>query len=90
MHSHHQGELSITVPASTSNATTSKGQKQLSRSHAFGASSLVPKPEVPALLCYPREVHGLSFINSAASEGQSQPSYSQDLGASSPVEGSEE
>jgi hypothetical protein len=59
LHPHHQGELSNTSLASSSNAIASKGQGQLSCSHAFGAGSSAPSLPYPALLSCLGKMQGL-------------------------------
>lgn len=72
---HHQGESSSTTLSRSSNTAASRGQNQLSCSHAFKASSIL----------LPRWGAGSNLSSAAASEVQGQLFSSCDLGASSPT-----
>jgi hypothetical protein len=81
---HYQGQHSSTTPASLPNAEASQGWGHLFHSHDIGASSPVPTPPGPALLCcsgevqghspecYSRQAVGPALPSAAASEGWGQ------------------
>jgi hypothetical protein len=82
-HPYHQGQLSGTCLVNSSNTIASKGQGQLSHSHALGAISPTPMPPWPSLLFCPGEVWVHALLSATASEGLGQLSSTCVLGASS-------